>query len=76
MKPIEVGFDGSFKTIGNIGSFVNVILTPTKAQIKDWPTKHICNTIVWSCVDQENPKLLYVNKDGKLYVMNFEPFGE
>ena len=76
MKPIEVGFDGSFKTIGNIESFVNVILTPAKAQIKDWPTKHISNTMVWSCVDQENPKLLYVSKEGRLYSINFEPFGE
>ena len=36
--------------------------------------EHLCNTMVWSCVDQENPKLLYVSKDGKLYTMNFEPW--
>jgi len=73
MKPIEVGFDGSFKAIGN---FANVILKPAKAQLKDWPTEHLCNTMIWSCIDQENPKLLYVSKDGKLYAMNFEAFEE
>ena len=73
MLPIEVGFDGSFKAIGN---FANVILKPAKAQLKDWPTEHLYNTMIWSCVDQENPKLLYVNKEGKLYSINFEPFGE
>lgn len=71
MKPIEVGFDGSFKTIGHIGSFV--VLTPAKAQIKDWPTEYMCNTLVWFDVDQKNPELLYVNKEGKLYSVNFEP---
>ena len=68
MKPIEVGFDGSFKTTGNF-----VRLKSAKAQIKDWPTEYMCNTLVWFDVDQKNPELLYVNKEGKLYSVNFEP---
>lgn len=76
MKPIEVGFDGNFKIIGNICNFVNIRLKPTKSQLKDWPTENLCDTLVWSCTDPESPELLYVNKEGKLYSVYFKPIGD
>ena len=76
MKPIEVGFDGSFDiTSGGIRS-LKVRLTRTASSPKDWTSPPIDNTFIWLYTDKDNPELLYKNRDGKLYVVNFETFGE
>ena len=74
MKSIEVGFDGSFNiTSGGVGP-LKIRLTRSGSNPKDWTSPPIDNTLVWLYTDKDNPELLYKNKDGKLYVVNFEPF--
>jgi hypothetical protein len=74
MKSIEVGFDGSFNiTSGGVGP-LKIRLTRSGSNPKDWTSPPIDNTFVWLYTDKDNPELLYKNKDGKLYVVNFEPF--
>jgi len=76
MKSIEVGFDGSFNiTSGGVGP-LKIRLTRSGSNPKDWTNPPIDNTFIWLYTDKDNPELLYKNKDGKLYVVNFEPFGE
>ena len=80
MKPIEVGFDGSFSIwSSSIGKKLDVKLARS-----DKPPEYfenspnfnflLPNTFMWYMKDK--PELLYRAKDGKLYVVNFEPFGE
>jgi len=80
MKPIEVGFDGSFSIFSSgFGRKVDVKLARS-----DKPPKYfenspnfnflLSNTFMWYMKDE--PELLYRAKDGKLYSVNFEPFGE
>jgi hypothetical protein len=77
MKPIEVGFDGSFNiTSGGWYRSIKVRLTRTAYSPKDWKEPPIDNTFVWLYTDPDNPQLLYKNKEGKLYSVNFEPFGQ
>jgi hypothetical protein len=74
MKPIEVGFDGSFDiTSGHVGP-LKIRLTRSGSNPKDWINPPIDNTFVWLYTDKDNPQLLYKNKEGKLYSVNFEPF--
>ena len=77
MKPIEVGFDGSFY-MSNGGSrrSITIRLLRTASKPKDWKEQPIDNTFIWLYTDPDNPQLLYKNKDGKLFTVNFEPFGE
>jgi hypothetical protein len=76
MKPIEAGFDGSFNiTSGGVGP-LKIRLTRSGSNPKDWKNPPIDNTFIWLYTDKDNPELLYKNKDGKLYVVNFELFGE
>ena len=74
MKPIEVGFDGSFVLAYNYP--YKIILARTNKQIQDLKNPPIDNTFIWLYNDKDNPQLLYKNKDGKLYSVNFEPFEE
>lgn len=78
MKPIEVGFDGSFDIkAGSYYKSMKIRLTRTAYSPKDWKKPPpIDNTFIWLYTDKDNPELLYKNKDGKLYSVNFEPFGE
>jgi hypothetical protein len=76
MRPIEVGFDGSFNiTSGGVGP-LKIRLTRSGFDPKDWKNPPIDNTFVWLYTDPDNPQLLYKNKEGKLYSVNFEPFGQ
>ena len=74
MKPIEVGFDGSFDIISGGIRSLKVRLTRTASKPRDWKEPPIDNTFVWLYTDPDNPQLLYKNKEGKLYSVNFEPF--
>jgi hypothetical protein len=72
MKPIEVGFDGSFDITSSGVGTLKIRLTRSGSNPKDWKNPPIDNTFIWLYTDKNNPELLYKNKDGKLYVMNFE----
>ena len=77
MRPIEVGFDGSFDIkAGGYYKSMKIRLTRSGFDPKDWKNPPIDNTFVWLYTDKDNPQLLYKNKEGKLYSVNFEPFGE
>jgi hypothetical protein len=80
MKPIEVGFDGSFSIWSSgLGKKLDIKLARS-----DKPPEYfenspnfnflLPNTFMWYMKDE--PELLYRAKNGKLYSMNFKPFGE
>ena len=76
MKPSEVGFDGSFDiTSGGVGP-LKIRLTISSSNPKDWKNPPIDNTFIWLYADPDNPQLVYRNKDGKLFAVDFEPWKE
>lgn len=76
MKPIEVGFDGSFILSNNYQH--KIMICRSNKPVKEWEKAPIDNSFIWLYTDKDNPQLLYKNKEGKLYSvnLNFEPFEE
>ncbi len=76
-NPIEIGFDGTFEIFCK---HVARPLTIKLARSTKEPDSFECsknynfqlkNTFLWH--EKENPELLYRDRDGKLYKVNFEP---
>jgi len=80
MKPIEVGFDGSFSILSSgFGRKVDVRLARSDKPPEYFKNSSnfnflLPNSFIWYMKDE--PELLYRAKNGKLYIVNFEPFGE
>lgn len=78
MKPSEVGFDGTFQMWSSgLGKPLDIKLarsTKPPEYFKDSPNFNFLlpNTFMWYIKD--DPELLYRNRDGKLYRINFEPY--
>jgi len=76
MKPIEVGFDGSFqiwsKHLPSKTTDIRLAELPTSENFSESsnPNFQLPNTFLW--IRSEDPRLLYRNKDGTLYNVNFE----
>ena len=72
MKPSQVGFDGSF--VVKAGNNTPKIRLARSMNEDKGPDGKITNTFIWW--GKSEPELFYRSKDGKLYTVNFEPFGE
>lgn len=81
MKPIEVGFDGAIQIqTRNYTPICRFARSNKGIEYFDASTNNningkLKNTFIWLYEDENNPELLYRAKDGKLYMINFEPFG-